>query len=216
MKKLLLITILAAFTISKATSQIIQKSVPPVKKIIIKTVPSQPPPPPPPAATNKTDATSNQYTPVYTLTSARVIIKTGNDNKEFPSTVHVTLMAKSTPANWRNYIQTNLGNEMRINSNTEFGLNLVGAPTPLETFQQSGITLSIGYTPNFFADAWKIESVSLILEFKDQNGNLHPSLGSKTIVFSNAYGFLNFEFLYMKCYTDASFSPLTAAIQRMY
>ena len=215
MKKLLLLTILSAFIISTAVSQVIQKTIPALKQnVIIKKVP--PPPPPPPATTNKTTGTSNQTTLVYSLTSARVIIKTGSDNKEFPSQVHVTLMAKSTPANWRNYIQTNLGNEMRINSDTEFGLNLEGAPTPLETFQQSGIALSIGYTPNFFADAWKIESVSLILEFKDQNGNLHPSLGSKTIVFSNAYGFLNFEFLYMKCYTDASFSPLTAAIQRTH
>lgn len=188
---------------------------------ISKLTPAEPktPPPvsPPPPATNKTAGTVSQNTSVYTLTSARVHIKTGTDNKEFPSGVHVTLMANSTPENWRNYIQIQLSNEMRTNSDTEFGLDLEGrAPTPLETFQRGGLTLRIHYTPNFFADAWKIESVSVDLEFKDQNGNLHPSLGRKTIVFSNAYGFLNNEFRYMKCFTDESFSPLTAVISKTY
>jgi hypothetical protein len=219
MKKLLFITILLAFIISTASSQIIQKTAPAVKQnVIIKTIPPPPPPPaPPPSTTNKSTTTGNQNAPVYSLTSARVSIRTGNDNKEFPSKVFVTLMAKSTPANWRNYIQINLDNEMRINSDTEFGLDLEGRPpTPLETFQTAGLKLSISYEPNFFADAWKIENVSLTLEFKDQNSNLHPTLGHKTIVFSNAYGFLNNEFRYMECVTDASFAPLTAVIKKTY
>lgn len=217
MKKLLLVAILPAFIINAAFSQVKQKKAPAVKQnVIIKTIPDQPPAPPPPATTNKTTNTETQSTPVYSLTSVRVIVRTGNDNKEFPSQVHATLLANSTPANWRNYIQINLGNEMKINSDTEFGLALEGPPTPLETFQTAGLKLRISYEPNFFADAWKIESIKLVLEFKDQLGNLHPSLGNKTITFSNAYGFLNNEYRYMECVTDASFAPLTAAIKKTY
>ena len=218
MKKLLFICILLAFIINATVAQVIQKSVAPAKQnVIIKTVPAAPPPSPPTPSANKSTGNDIQNAPVYSLTSARVIIKTGNDNKEFPSKVNVTLMAKSTPANWRNYIQINLGNEMRINSETEFGLDLEGrSPTPLEDYQRDGLKLSVSYEPNFFADAWKIENISLILEFKDQNGNLHPTLGRKTIAFSNAYGFLNNEYRYMQCVTDGSFSPLTAVIKKTY
>ena len=218
--KILFLSILIVFAASAARAQIktkVQKTRLQAPSKIIDPVPAEPKTPPSPPPTNKSSNTSSQDIPVYTLTSARVNIRTGNDNKEFPSQVLVTLMAKSTPQDWRNYIQINLGNEMKINSDTEFGLDLEGrAPTPLETFQKAGLTLRINYVPNFFADAWKIESVSLILEFKDQNGNLHPSLGRKTIVFSNAYGFLNNDFRYMKCFTDESFSPLTAVISKEY
>lgn len=208
-----------AFTGSTLHAQIRTKQVPVKKNPTVISIPSQPAPAPPPAPKQQPVVKQElpSTVPVYLLTPARVSIRTGNDNKEFPSKVYVTLMAKSTPANWRNYLQFNLGNEMPINSDTEFGLDLEGrAPTPLETFQQAGIRLNIQYEPNFFADAWKIESVSLILEFKDQNGNLHPSLGRKVILFSNAYGFLNDEFGDMKCYTDGSFLPLTAVISKGY
>lgn len=192
----------------------IKKPLAPVK--INKTITPEKTTAPAPAPTAKTTPAPTNAV-VYSLTSVRVNIRTGNDNKEFPSKVYVTMMAKSNPRDWRNYLQFNLSNEMRINSNTEFGLDLEGrTPTALEIFQQAGLALSISYEPNFFADAWKIESVSLILEFKDQHGNLHPTLGNKTITFNNAYGFLNNEFRYMKCYTDASFAPLTAVITKTY
>jgi len=212
MKKIIIFFTIALFIVATIQAQV---KVAPQPVVKLKTV--APPPPPPPAATNKSTVTGNPITPVYSLTSARVVIRTGNDNKEFPSKVNVTLMAKSTPQNWRNYIQINLGNEMRINSDTEFGLDLEGrAPTPLENFQVDGLKLSIGYEPNFIMDAWKIENVSLIVEFKDQNGNLHPTLGRKTIAFTNAYGFLNNEYRYMQCVTDGSFLPLTAVIKKTY
>jgi len=198
MKKKLFFTTFLLFAIAAADAQIITK---PVKKQV-NTVTNTPPP-------------VQNNASVYSLTSVKVNIRTGSDNKEFPSKVYVTLMAKATPSNWRNYLQFNLDNEMKINSNTEFGLDLEGRPpTPLEDYQKSGLKLSISYIPNFFADAWKIESVSLVLEFKDQFGNLHPTLGNKTIVFSNAYGFLNGEYHYMECYTDASFAPLTSVIRK--
>ena len=212
MKKKLFFATFLLFAIAAAHAQIITK---PEKKPVRKVLTPAPPPAPPPPSTNKSTTTGTQNASVYSLTSVRVLIKTGSDNKEFPSKVYVTLMAKSTPANWRNYLQFSLGNEMKINSTTDFGLDLEGRPpTPLEDYQKSGLKLSISYDPNFFADAWKIESVSLVLEFKDQFGSLHPTLGSKTITFSNAYGFLNNEYRYMECFTDASFAPLTSVIRK--
>lgn len=106
---------------------------------------------------------------------------------------------------------------MKINSDTEFGLERSPqqhGEARLDSFQTAGLRMFIRYRPNFFADAWKIEKVSLVLEFKDQYGNLHPSLGNKTIEFSNAYGFLNNDYQVMECTTDGSFSPLTAVIKR--
>jgi hypothetical protein len=204
MKKNIFLTTVTALAISTVQAQIkTGKFEQPAKT---KTTPAPAP------ATNKTSEPAAAS--VYSLTSVRVTVRTGNDNKEFPSKVYVTLMANSDPANWRNYNQFNLGNEMRVNSDTEFGLNLEGQPLSLQTFQQSGLKLSIKYEPNFFADAWKIESVTLVLEFKDQSGNLHTTLGHKTITFSNAYGFLNNEYHYMECFTDASFAPQTSAIRK--
>ena len=85
---------------------------------------------------------------------------------------------------------------MQVNSTTEFGLNKwtntknIGSYL-LTDIQQSGIILRILYRPNLFTDARRIEGISVTLEFKDQNGNLHPTLGSKTITFNNTSGFLN-------------------------
>jgi hypothetical protein len=223
MKKLLHLSILILFAATAAQAQIKTRA----ERVklqspgkVIEPAPTEPKtvpaPPVPPAPTNKTSGTTNASTPVYVLSSPRVTIRTGNDNKEFPSVVWVAVAAKSAPAQWRTYVQQGLGNEMKINSETEFGLGLEAQPISLETFQQSGLVLSIQYNPNIIFDAWKIESVSLTVEFKDQNGNPHPTLGRKTIVFSNAYGFLNNEFRYMKCYTDGNFAPLTAVISKGY
>lgn len=228
MKKSVYLSILILFAITAAQAQIRTKTekiklqapskviAPAPTEAKTTQAPAPPAPAPPAATTNKTSGTTNTSTPVYILSSARVSIRTGNDNKEFPSVVWVAVAAKSEPGEWRTYVQENLGNEMRINSETEFGLGLYAQPISLEKFQKSGLVLRVKYTPNIIFDAWKIESVSLTVEFKDQNGNLHPTLGRKTIVFSNAYGFLNNEFRYMNCYTDENFSPLTAVVSKNY
>jgi hypothetical protein len=220
MKKIVFLFILTALVISAVQAQLKQN----VDKSNIKRteqpkklVPVNPGTPPAPPPVEKTTATAGEV-PVYALTSVRVKIKTGNDNKEFPSQVFVTLKPRSSSkGDWSPFGQVNLNNEMRINSDTEFGLErnaqLRGAAA-LDSFQTSGLVLEIHYLPNFFADAWKIENVSLVLEFKDQHGNLHPTLGNKTIVFSNAYGFLNNEYRKMECVTDKLFAPLTAAITK--
>ncbi len=175
-------------------------------------------PAPPPAPVNKTTDPANTPVAVYSLTSVRVKIKTGNDNKEFPSRVIVGLGTRNTPQGQANpFTQFTLTNEMRINTETEFGLDRdsqLRGETKLDAIQSSGLRFFINYTPNLIFDAWKIESISVVLEFRDQFGNLHPTLGSKTIVFSNAYGFLNNEYHILECTIDGYFSPLTAVIKK--
>lgn len=200
MKKVIFLAVLVVLNITAVQAQITTKPVKSQQKTIIQTPPQQPP----------------AVVSVYSLTSVRVNIRTGSDNKEFPSKVYVTLMVKTNP-HYYIYVQNNLNNEMRINSDTEFGLERGNEGTPeritLEALQTAGLILQIYYAPNLFTDAWKIENISMVLEFKDQNGNPHPSLGRKTVVFSNAYGFLNAGVHYMECITDQSFTPLTATIK---
>jgi hypothetical protein len=213
MKKLFFLSALLGFAITTIQAQLGKVQKPeqvPLKTIPVKTTPAPAP------VTNKTSETSG--TNVYKLTSARVSIKTGNDNKEFPSKVFVTLKLRSNPHYFLfDQPGENMRNEMKSNSNTAFGLQKNNEGTPerltLQALQNEGIILTIYYDPNFFTDAWKIEGVSLTLEFKDQNGNLHPTLGNKTIVFNNANGFLNVGDRWMECTTDGTFSPLTSSIK---
>lgn len=155
-------------------------------------------------------------TPVYTLTNARVSITTGRDNKEFPSEVTVWLIQKGKGILFQQP-GSNTRNEMQVNSTNEFGLykwtNTVNIGSFLLTdIQQSGIILRILYLPHLFTDAWRIEGISVTLEFKDQNGNLHPSLGKKTIVFNNTSGFLNDWEKFFECRADGSFTPIISTI----
>jgi len=213
----ILIASLAGSTVA-VHAQVKTKEVSVKKNTTIRSIPPPPASQPAPAQQPVAKQELPASTPVYSLTSVRVKIRTGSDNKEFPSKVLVTLRPRSTPAwNWSPFAQLKLDNEMKINSDTEFGLEreaqLRGVAN-LDSFQTSGLVLEILYLPNFFADAWKIENVNVVLEFKDQHGNPHPTLGNKTIVFSNAYGFLNNEFRKMQCMTDNSFAPLTAVITK--
>ena len=98
MKKLLSATVLFAFITSNLFAQTFMekptRSVP--NKILIQ-VPSTPPAPAPAPTMSKTVVPiSNTNVPasVYSLTSARVNIRTGADNKEFPSEVVVWLISK--------------------------------------------------------------------------------------------------------------------------
>ena len=86
--KILFLSILIVFAASAARAQIktkVQKTRLQAPSKIIDPVPAEPKTPPSPPPTNKSSNTSSQDIPVYTLTSARVNIRTGNDNKEFPS-----------------------------------------------------------------------------------------------------------------------------------
>jgi len=169
--------------------------------------------------TKTTATTTTPDPPVYSLTAAKVTIKTGSDNKEFPSGLYIQFWLKDH--SWNTASSTllfriqDLRNEMAVNSTTELGLPKYAGTADkylLSNIQKNGLELEVFYVANFFMDAWKIENISCTLEFRDQNGNLHPTLGSKTINFSNANGFLNNEYAYFRCTTDQNFNPLMAAI----
>ena len=154
--------------------------------------------------------------PVYSLTNVRVSITTGRDNKEFPSEVTVWLIQKGKGILFQQP-GANTRNEMQVNSTNEFGLNKWTNPVNtgsylLTDIQQSGIILRILYMPNLFTDAWRIEGISATLEFKDQYGNLHPTLGSKKIVFNNTSGFLNTWEQFFECRADGNFNPIISSI----
>ena len=187
------------------------------KSKVKKTAPA-PAPAPPPAPVSKTTAPASTPPLVYNLTSVRVKIRTGSDNKEFPSFVYAVFQRRNPAQGEQSpFSQAALSNEMKINSTTEFGLNRnsnLAGETKLEVLQSSGLRFFIEYRPNLIFDAWKIENVTLVLEFRDQFGNLHPTLGSKEIVFSNANGFLNNDYRYLECTADGYFAPLTAFIRR--
>lgn len=218
MKKIAIALVLALLSNIAANAQIIQKPMPEIKRVpIAKSVPASDIPLP--TSVNKTTPDSNQFIPIYNLTAAKVNIRTGNDNKEYPSNVIVTLGARGSSNVHCYFKQSNLKNEMKGNSNTEFGLEKFctnpGQEMPLQILQIQGLYLKINYLANFKFDAWKIENIAVTIEFRDQNGNLHPTLAQKTITFSNANGFLNgYDGIKaMVCTTDGYFNPLSANIQ---
>jgi hypothetical protein len=49
--------------------------------------------------------------------------------------------------------------------------------------QNYGLELYISYRPNFILDAWKIDKVTLTLEFKDITGKPHSTLATVVIPF---------------------------------
>ena len=227
MKPSILLILLAVFTTGIIHAQIPPAMERPVKKQVMRPVapaqkPAPPAPAPAPASAQKTEPAA--VAPVYKLTSAKVIIQTGSDNKEFPSTITISLRTLNTKQGLYLLPGNGLTNEFKVNSSTELGLVQNSGPTAeardniqqsltLDNIQQSGgLNLRIYYGPNFFMDAWKIEGVKLLVEFRDQQGNLHPVYGNKTITFNTASGFLNNTYKTMECLTDRQFNPTTSPI----
>jgi len=236
MKKLLFISTLIVFTIFAAQAQIktrtertklqaplkISEPVPTERKTV--------PPPPPP--TNNPPATAN--TTAYYLTAARVSIVTGNDNKEQPSRASIGLNTTDggcwpsdrTTGGCGLYdynLSTRVLNEYKVNSVTDISLKTdyqfpytfpggVGdgwryINLSLSGIQTYGLTLYVSYDPNFALDAWKIEKLTLTLEFKDLHGNAHPTLGVVTIPFINASALLTASNRTLKCEADKFLMP---------
>ena len=213
MKKLILLSALIGSALTTIQAQVGQLQKP--EKAPLKTITAKTTPPPPAPVTSK--ASDPATATVYSLTSVRVNIRTGNDNKEFPSTVELSLINRNTGYFPFRQLAADMRNEMKSNSNTEIGLdkNFNTAPVhfTLESIQAKGLSLQIAYHPNLFTDAWKIEGVSMTLEFKDQNGTPHPTLGSRTIVFNNASGFLDGTNTVLFCSTDGQLIPTTSSIR---
>ncbi|QEC42900.1 hypothetical protein [Pseudobacter ginsenosidimutans] len=227
MKQPILLIILAVLTTGTIHAQIPPAMERPVKKPVLRPVPPPPAqkpvqPAPAPAPAQKTEPAVTA--PVYKLSSAKVIIQTGSDNKEFPSIITISVRTLNTKQGLYLLPGNGLTNEFKVNSTTEIGLvqsngvtaearDKIQKALTLDYIQQSGgLNLRIYYGPNFFMDAWKIEGVKLVMEFRDQYGNLHPVYGNKTITFNTASGFLNNTYKTMECLSDPQFNPTTSPI----
>lgn len=160
--------------------------------------------PPPLPATNTPAPVNNT---IYYLRTAKVDIVTGNDNKEQPSIVHISLNRPggSNYTNDPNHTEAALlfsylsGDrnlfEFKPNSTTQLILPcLYQFPGQyegwryhelrLDLIQIWGLGLYIYYGPNFILDAWKVEKVTLTLTFGDVAGNPHPSMSTVIIPFN--------------------------------
>lgn len=171
----------------------------------------------------------------YLLSSVKVTVKTGSDNKEALSNVTFELAVRDT--NYSIFAQNNCTNEFKVNTENTIGLERYNAwiciysrfgpisDGPYHTkgtgnkaiflsdVEKYGLSLRIIYKPNFFMDAWKIENVSISLEFRDGKGNLHPTSGTKTITFNNAATFLDeYDKRLLICTADNNFNPLTSFV----
>jgi hypothetical protein len=200
MKKIIfLTTFISLFSLCSyaqvSRTRVIEKKVEPVKLVPVKTQPE-------PAS-------------VYSLDLARVTIKTGNDNKESPSTflLYITENSGAWGEGRELFAQQNQypTAELKINSFNDIPLQKFPGTAAdafsLTNLQYKGLRFVITYYPNFFADAWKIETVTLTLEFKDQNGALHPSMGTKTIQFNISNGLLTNTKKVMTGIIDGLFIP---------
>jgi hypothetical protein len=232
MKSCLVIIGLVLFTMHTASAQFGPLSPPAIKKpaVVTQAGPGLQSPSTRPATTPATLTNAD-----YALTAARVNIGTGADNKESLSNVSIELAVRNT--NFQIFSQNNITNELPPNSTVPVGLeksnsmilsyNPSSIPTiyytattgtktvSLADVEQYGLGLRLIYKPNFFADAWKIEKVSVTLEFRDAKGNLHPAAGQRTITFTNTSTFLdNFDKRILLCTADGSFNPLTSFVTK--
>jgi hypothetical protein len=207
MKKIIPFITMISFICLSAASQVNRPEI--IKK---KTVPVQtkitPVETPPPAPS------------VYSLASAWITVKTGNDNKESPSTflLYITENKGAWGEGRELFAQQNQypTAELKINSSNDIPLQKFQTVAPdaftLANLQYKGLRFMINYYPNFFADAWKIETVTLTLEFKDQDGALHPTMGTKTIQFNISNGLLTNAKKIMTGTTDGLFTPQSVTI----
>lgn len=134
----------------------------------------------------------------YYLAGAVIQVVTGNDNKE-ANTSTAFFYVRPRKSNWLvAYKLEEYANEIKANQPTDLRLDravtLTSAQNSLQYFKQNGLAVLISYcNKNFCTDAWKINSVSLTLEFKDANGNPAPNgFGSRTISFPVSSGTLGF------------------------
>jgi hypothetical protein len=152
----------------------------------------------------------------YYLMSVKLNIYTGNDNKEALSWISANLFLPPGSGNY----SINPGNasptmiyttdedqskykfEFKPNSVTSVELvtycspGLPGNPEyrsrdiTLTTINRGGLKAVLAYYPNFSLDAWKIEKIEMVLDFRKTDGTPHPTLGNKTLYFPKASGLL--------------------------
>lgn len=214
MKKIVTIVLTAVFFLSQAYAQIqnpsgIKKDTS-IRKIMGQKTPAIPAPAP-----VKTQ-------PVYSLSSVRVTIRTGNDNKE--NGANMIFFCREKDGVWgkgKDLFQSGSKSEFRINTNTDLLPDRVSttaaASYTLDNLQARGLYFAVYYSPAFFADAWKIESITVTLEFKDQFGNLHPTFGNRVVQYSISNGLLtNANFLLKATADGAFFTPSAVTVTNTF
>mgnify|MGYP001087805229 CR=1 FL=1 len=176
---------------------------------------------------------NNQQTPTstpaltdadYFLGVAKITIKTGKDNKELNSKLILRVYPNAGTDNWRKGYELNdYKDVLKTWSTNSFTLPRSGgfdkSFNSLANYKQDGVMVDIFYDtfgngPFCLLDAWKIEEVSVTLEFKDVNGNPHPTFGSKTIYFSGSDMYLDYQKWHLFCKTDQYFNTLPTFILR--
>ncbi len=173
----------------------------------------------PPSTPQLTDAD-------YFLSVARVTLKTGKDNKEVNSKLYVSVYPVEGTDNWKKgYTLDSYLPELKIWSTQQFTLPKASgfdqSFNSLAHYKQAGVMVDILYNtagngPFFITDAWKIDEISVTLEFKDKSGNPHPTMPSKTLYF---YGdsndmYLDFAKWHLYCKTDEFFNTLPTFITK--
>ncbi|MGN6417457.1 MAG: hypothetical protein ACTHMC_08200 [Pseudobacter sp.] len=222
MKKIHFILLLAT-CITSATQAQIERPTVIRKKVTTNPVTQAPPPAPAPAPAPARTAPppATKPAPVFSLTGVVVKIRTGADNKESPSEVILNLYNTATGKICFQHASP-INTLFDAGSELEFRLVKFSKPwvpaqeitnsLQLSSLQTSGIRFDIGYSPNFFMDAWSVRGVTITLEFKDQYGSAHPTLGNKVIHFNNAIGMMDQSKQSLKCYIDGNLNALNATI----
>jgi hypothetical protein len=172
----------------------------------------------------------------YYLSSVKISLQTGNDNKEAQNSM-VTFYAGLANFNDNYYYKSEKNEEFKINSTNEINLNPVLSTADMYRFsgfnklsyyKQYGFALAIVYDNNVWAtDAWKINNVTVTLEFKDKDGNPYPLpvYSTVTINFSTASGLLGYragddiaknenQLRLLTLGTDQNFNPKPAAFRK--
>ncbi len=169
---------------------------------------------------NKTTTKPVSAPSVYSISNIKAIIHTGNDNKEANAffLFHIT----ENYGGWGNgrdlFTQQDQSGryELKVNSVAEIPMQRFNN-TPADAFtlpnlETKGIRFRISYLPGFFSDAWKIDAVTIVLEFKDQYGRLHPVSPLRTIRFNNSAGLLTNAKGFMTGITDGFLTPQPVTI----
>ncbi|MFT3822886.1 MAG: hypothetical protein QM731_03155 [Chitinophagaceae bacterium] len=173
-----------------------------------------------PASSSTTAAPSDAD---YFLAVAKITIKTGNDNKDNGAKLILRVYPATGTDNYRKgYCQENYTRELKKWATDEIPLPRAGefnqSFNSLANYKQTGIMVDILYDtwggPYPPLDAWKIEEVSVTLEFKDKEGKSHPTMGSKIIHFPNSNQYLDFTKWHLFCKTDQYMNPLTPFITK--
>ena len=176
------------------TTDVPQKRTAPVLKQVATPAPGS-------QTTTQTKPASTQPTLTdadYFLAGAVIKISTGSDNKE-PNTSTAFFSLRPRKSNGIvAYSLNEYANELKVNQTADLRLDrvatLTSAQNSLQHFKQNGLSVVVAYCNKAFCtDAWKINSITVTLEFKDANGN--PALngyGSKTISFPVSSGTLGF------------------------